>query len=56
MKFAVLALLGLATVSASEQVFMDDELTDLLKISITGKNIQNIDHAARRLDQASRKV
>jgi len=69
MKFAVLALLGLVTVTQANQLpledsvslyedveELDEDLTSLLKISINRKNAEAIDSAIRPLDNAAMKV
>ena len=69
MKFAVLALLGLVTVTQANQLpledsvslyedveELDEDLTSLLKISINRKNAEAIDDAIKPLDNAAMRV
>ena len=66
MKFAVLALLGLVTVTQANQLPLEDavslyenvdeDLTDMIRITINSKNLENIDRAINPLIEAGAKV
>jgi len=66
MKFAVLALLGLVTVTQANQLPLEDavslyenvdeDLTDMIRITINRKNVENIARAGHPLGEAGAKV